>query len=72
MAIDTSTPEGRNHELRNISLMLAKKRLEQVLDEVNYLIMATATGDRRNTICDANIHLLEATKCLGSLTSEEA
>lgn len=72
MAIDTTTPEGRERELRNISLMQAKKELQRAMAEVEYLIMATPSGDRRNTITDANIHMMAAAGFLNTLSSEES
>lgn len=71
MTIDVRTPEDRQRELRNISLLNAKKLLGRTIDEINYLIGATATGDRRNTLCDANIHLTEVNNLLSILKSEE-
>lgn len=72
MAIDTTTPEGRNRELRNIALLQAKRELQRAMDEVQYLIMATPTGDRRNTFTDANIHMTSAQTFLNTLSSEES
>ena len=72
MAIDTTTPEGRNRELRNISLMQAKKQLQRAHDEVSYLIMATPTSERRSTITEANIHIMLALEHLNTLSSEES
>lgn len=72
MAIDTSTPEGKQRELRNISLMQAKKELQRAMSEVEYLIMATQSGDRHNTLTEANIHLSGAQTLLGQLSSEES
>ena len=72
MAIDTTTPEGKQRELRNISLMQAKKELQRALDELNYLIMATESGERRNTITEANIHIMHGAEQLAKLSSEES
>lgn len=72
MAIDTTTPEGRQRELRNITLMQAKRHLHQALQEVEYLVSTTPSGDRRNTVCDANIHLMSAQSILNTLSSEES
>lgn len=72
MAIDTTTPEGRERELRNISILQARKHIERAKAEVEYLIMATHSGDRRNTFCDANIHMTAALEGLNTLSSEES
>ena len=58
-------------EARNASLLFAKRRLQEVLNEMDFLIAATESGDRRNTITDVNVHLLEAQKYLNTLSSEE-
>lgn len=71
MVIDTATVEGRRRESRNASLLIAKWRLQEVLNEMDFLIAATESGDRRNTITDVNVHLLEAQKYLNTLSSEE-
>jgi hypothetical protein len=62
--------EERRLESRNASLMVAKRRLVEALSELDFLIAATATGDRRDTLTDVNIHLLEARKYLDTLSSE--
>lgn len=71
MVIDTTTAEGRRCESRNASLLIAKRRLQEVLNEMDFLIAATPTSDRRNTLTDVNVHLLEAQKYLNTLSSEE-
>lgn len=71
MVIDTTTAEDRRRESRNASLMIAKRRLQEALSELDFLIAATESGDRRNTLTDVNIHLLEAQKYLNTLSSEE-
>ena len=63
--------EARRRESRNASLLFAKRRLQEVLNEMDFLIAATESGDRRNTITDVNVHLLEAQKYLNTLSSEE-
>lgn len=63
--------EARRRESRNASLMSVKRRLAEVASELEFLIMSTPTGDRRNTFTDVNIHVLEATKYIGTLSSEE-
>jgi hypothetical protein len=35
-------------------------QLATIQKEVDYLINATPTGEKRNELCDANIHLLAA------------
>ena len=72
MAIDTSTPEGRRRELRNIALLQAKKKLCEALAEIEYLIMATPTSERRNTLTEVNIHVMHGNELLLKLTSEES
>lgn len=71
MAIDTRTPEDYRRESRNIALLLAKKYLSQALGELEYLVNATPTGDRRNALTDANITLTQADQFLQSLSLEE-
>ena len=72
MAIDQcEAREARRREARNASLLFAKRRLQEVLNEMDFLIAATESGDRRNTITDVNVHLLEAQKYLNTLSSEE-
>ena len=63
--------EARRLESRNASLMVAKRRVQEALNEIEFLIMATTTGCRRDTFTDVNVHLLEAQKYLNSLSSEE-
>lgn len=72
MAIDTRTPEGRQRELRNASLLQLKRNIERALDELNYLIMSTETGERRNAITDINIHMMAAADGASKLGSEES
>lgn len=71
MVINTTTAEGRRRESRNASLLVAKRRVQEALNEMDFLIMATATGCRRNIFTDVNIHLVEAQKYLNTLSSEE-
>lgn len=63
--------EARRIVSRNASLLIAKRRLQEALNEMDFLIAATESGDRRNTLTDVNIHLLEAQKYLNTLSSEE-
>lgn len=72
MAIDTTTPEGRDRERRNASLITARRHTQQALSELEYLIMATPTGERRNLLTDINIRLMEAEKYLSNMKSEES
>jgi len=51
--------------------MTVKRRLAEAASELEFLIMSTPTGDHRNTFTDVNIHVLEATKYIGTLSSEE-
>jgi hypothetical protein len=71
MPIDTTTLEGRNRELRNASLLVAKRHVRGLLGELGYLINATPTGERRNVLTEVNIHLMLASKQLEALSSEE-
>lgn len=71
MSIDTTTAEGKRRELRNSALLIAKRQLQDVLSEMDFLTAATASGDRRNTLTDVNIHLMSADKLLNGLSSEE-
>ena len=68
----TSPSEARRLESRNASLMTAKRRLAEVASELDFLIMSTPTGDRRNTFTDVHIHVLEAAKYLNTIKSEES
>lgn len=71
MSIDVSTPEGRAREMRNIALLQAKRKLADVVSDLDFLIVATPTGKRRNTICDVNIYVAAASHALNALVSEE-
>lgn len=64
--------EARRRESRNASLMTVKRRLAEVASELDFLIMSTPTGDRRNTFTDVNIHVLEAIKYIATIKSEES
>lgn len=72
MAIDVSTVEGRHRELRNIALIEAKRHLERTRAEIDYLILGTASGERRNTLTAVNIHLMSGAGYLDQLGSEES
>lgn len=41
----------------------------ELQDELNNLIMFTPTGNIRNTVCDANIHVLAALDYLKKVTT---
>lgn len=71
MPITTATPEDRQREARNASLMICKRRCREVMAEVGYPIAATPTGDRRNLLTDINILLMDASNKLNSINSEE-
>lgn len=73
MAIDPcEAREARRRESRNASLMTVKRRLQETLNEIDFLIGATPTNERRNTLTYINIHLLETRKYLNTLSSEES
>jgi hypothetical protein len=38
---------------------LALRAAHDLGEELNFLILSTPTGENRNTLCDANIHLGE-------------
>lgn len=61
----------RNRELRNSSLIQAKKHLTSLQEEISYLIMATPTGPRRDKFTEINIHISAAWLLLSELHSEE-
>lgn len=71
MTIRTITAADKQRETRNASLNIMKRRLQEVENEINYLIMATPTGDRRNILCDAHIILLSLVGEVARLASEE-
>jgi hypothetical protein len=72
MAIDTTTLEGRAREYRNAALLQAKRHLQKAKEEIEYLIAATPTGERRNALTGANIHTMAAQEIAAKLSSEES
>jgi hypothetical protein len=36
------------------------RELQQLMDEIGLAILRTPTGERRNALCDANIHIAAA------------
>lgn len=46
---------------------MAARHMESAMSEVEYLILATPTGEDRNAITDANIHLMAAKAILTHL-----
>ena len=56
--IDMTTPEGRELESKRVGLMIAQRHLSRTLNELDWLINNTPTGDLRNKLCDANIHAM--------------
>lgn len=71
MAIDTTTPEGKEKEKRIASLHILKRKVREAAAELDWLILATPTGDRRACLTEANIHLLGAAAKLSQLKSED-
>jgi len=61
---------ARRLEIVNTPLSSAKDRVTEALNEIEYLIMATPSGARRNTLIDVNVHLVEAQRYLNTLPSE--
>lgn len=72
LAINTRTPEGRAIEVRNAALLTVKRRLQEATSELEYLIGATPTGERRDVLCDCNIHVGAARELADKLQSEES
>lgn len=70
MTIDTRTPEGRAIEERNAALGLARKWGSRSKEELEWLILATPSGDRRNSLTEANIHIGQALTVLQELPYE--
>jgi uncharacterized Zn finger protein (UPF0148 family) len=52
-------PEERHREEIRMSKVILKHKLQGVLDELEYLINSTPTGEERNKLCDMNIHAQE-------------
>lgn len=71
MPIDVTTLEGRARQYRNAALLNAKRNLRKAMDEIDYLIRNTPTGERRNTLTDANISGMATQDHLNKLASEE-
>jgi hypothetical protein len=63
-------PVRRRIESRNISLSILNRRVSEALLELEFLINATETGERRNTFTAANIHLMFAKTELNKLKGE--
>lgn len=71
MTIDVRTPEDKQRETMNVALITARKKLKEALVELEYLILATPSGARRNALTEANIHASGAVAVLGQLRSIE-
>ena len=54
----------------NVSLGIATRALRVAIDELDFVINATPTGERRNTLTDVNIHLGTANNLLSNLKEE--
>jgi hypothetical protein len=72
MAIDTTTADGVMREKRNASLNIIKRKLEQAQGELEWLINATPSSERRNTLTEVNIHTSGALALARQLKSEES
>jgi hypothetical protein len=72
MTINTRTLEGRQREAHNTSLMILKRRLTDALNELDYLIMATPSGERRDTLTEVNIHVMHGADMVAKLRSEQS
>lgn len=70
MVIDIRTPEGRRLEERNASLLSIRRHLQRAQDELEWLIGATRSGERRNKITEMNIQLDGAKAIADSLPTE--
>lgn len=46
--------------VQSVLLSSALKSMQAAQQDIELLIMATPTGDRRNRMCDMNIHLCQA------------
>lgn len=71
MAIDTTTAEGKMKETRNAALHILKRKIREAATELEYLINSTPTGERRNCLTEANIHLMGAAAKASQLKSED-
>lgn len=58
------TTEHMVEESKRVALIITKRHLERVLNELEWLINSTPTGDARNCICDANTHALSCKAAL--------
>lgn len=72
MAIDVTTPDGRAREERNASLLIICRNLQRAADELEWLIGATPTSERRNLLTDINIHVTVGYTMVGNMKSEES
>jgi hypothetical protein len=63
-------PIRRRIESRNLSLSIARRNLDAVMQELEFLINATPTGDRRNILTGVNIYLISAKSDLNRLKGE--
>ena len=65
-------PEQRNRTSeRNISLARLRRSLREADQELDFLIAATPTGERRNTITEINISVKMAIRKTDSLRAEK-
>lgn len=69
--MDLSTQEGKLREERNTALLLVRRALDRAQREMEFLINATPTGERRNLLTDINIRVLEANTFAHALTFEQ-
>lgn len=66
------TQSELDREARNVALRIVKRNLSEAQGQLDYLILATPTSERHNTLTDVNIHLMEAARYIANLQSEES
>jgi hypothetical protein len=68
--MSTDVVEAKRIELRNFHLIQAKRKLRECLNDVEYLILATSSGERRNALTDANILLMQGYAAFNEIKME--
>ena len=69
--MDKNNPEHRRMEARNIALSIVRRKLVELENEVDFLINATPTGERRNLLTDINIKLMDLHINVKALKNED-
>jgi hypothetical protein len=68
---DPLNPDHRHMQARNITVGLIKGYTSRIEQELEFLIMATPTGERRNLITDINIRVGNVILLLNRLDNEK-